>query len=143
MSQSRLIRLEADILGKNARYAAANRDRFTAQGILALNLVSSPGSGKTTLLCRTLEAIGADYPVAVIEGDQQTSQDADRIRATGAPAIQINTGKGATSTGTWSAMRSTIWTRRRAACCSSRTWAIWSARRPSIWARARAWRSFR
>jgi hydrogenase nickel incorporation protein HypB len=94
MSQSRLIRLEADILGKNARYAAANRDRFTAQGILALNLVSSPGSGKTTLLCRTLEAIGADYPVAVIEGDQQTSQDADRIRATGAPAIQINTGKG-------------------------------------------------
>jgi hydrogenase nickel incorporation protein HypB len=94
MSQSRLIKLEADILGKNARYAAANRDRFTAQGILALNLVSSPGSGKTTLLCRTLEAIGADYPVAVIEGDQQTSQDADRIRATGAPAIQINTGKG-------------------------------------------------
>ncbi|MDK4805617.1 MAG: hydrogenase nickel incorporation protein HypB [Novosphingobium aromaticivorans] len=94
MSQSRLIRLEADILGKNARYAAANRDRFTAQGILALNLVSSPGSGKTTLLCRTLEAIGANYPVAVIEGDQQTSQDADRIRATGAPAIQINTGKG-------------------------------------------------
>lgn len=94
MSQSRLIKLEADILGKNARYAAANRDRFTAQGILALNLVSSPGSGKTTLLCCTLEAIGADYPVAVIEGDQQTSQDADRIRATGAPAIQINTGKG-------------------------------------------------
>ncbi|EGD60630.1 Hydrogenase accessory protein HypB [Novosphingobium nitrogenifigens DSM 19370] len=94
MSQARLIRLEADILGKNARYAAANRDRFTAQGILALNLVSSPGSGKTTLLCRTLEMIGAEFPVAVIEGDQQTSQDADRIRATGAPAIQINTGKG-------------------------------------------------
>ncbi len=81
-------------MGKNARYAAANRDRFTAQGILALNLVSSPGSGKTTLLCKTLEAIGAEFPVAVIEGDQQTSADADRIRATGAPAIQINTGKG-------------------------------------------------
>lgn len=94
MSQSRLIQLEADILGKNARYAAANRDRFTAQGILALNLVSSPGSGKTTLLCRTLEAIAGEFPVAVIEGDQQTSADADRIRATGAPAIQINTGKG-------------------------------------------------
>jgi len=94
LSQTRLIQLEADILGKNARYAAANRDRFTAGGILALNLVSSPGSGKTTLLCRTLTEIGAEFPVAVIEGDQQTSADADRIRATGAPAIQINTGKG-------------------------------------------------
>lgn len=94
LSQTRLIQLEADILGKNARYAAANRDRFTAAGILALNLVSSPGSGKTTLLCRTLTEIGDEFPVAVIEGDQQTSADADRIRATGAPAIQINTGKG-------------------------------------------------
>ena len=94
MSQNRLIQIEADIMGKNARYAAANRDRFTVQGILALNLVSSPGSGKTTLLCKTLEVIGAEFPVAVIEGDQQTSADADRIRATGAPAIQINTGKG-------------------------------------------------
>nr|WP_183624192.1 hydrogenase nickel incorporation protein HypB [Novosphingobium sediminicola] len=94
MSQTRLIQLEADIMGKNARYAAANRDRFTAAGILALNLVSSPGSGKTTLLCRTLSEIADEFPVAVIEGDQQTSADADRIRATGAPAIQINTGKG-------------------------------------------------
>ncbi|NOW44216.1 hydrogenase nickel incorporation protein HypB [Novosphingobium sp. SG751A] len=94
MSQTRLIQLEADIMGKNARYAAANRDRFTAAGILALNLVSSPGSGKTTLLCRTLSEIAGEFPVAVIEGDQQTSADADRIRATGAPAIQINTGKG-------------------------------------------------
>ncbi|WP_168602898.1 hydrogenase nickel incorporation protein HypB [Novosphingobium sp. SG707] len=94
MSQTRLIQLEADIMGKNALFAAANRDRFTAAGILALNLVSSPGSGKTTLLCRTLTEIAGEFPVAVIEGDQQTSADADRIRATGAPAIQINTGKG-------------------------------------------------
>jgi hydrogenase nickel incorporation protein HypB len=61
---------------------------------LALNLVSSPGSGKTALLVETLKRIGDTYPVAVIEGDQETSADADRIRATGAPAIQINTGKG-------------------------------------------------
>jgi hydrogenase nickel incorporation protein HypB len=63
-------------------------------GTLALNLVSSPGSGKTTLLCATVKALLDRLPVAVIEGDQQTANDADRIRATGAPAIQINTGKG-------------------------------------------------
>jgi hydrogenase nickel incorporation protein HypB len=97
MSQSRMIRLEQDVLGKNNQYAAHNREHFHDHGILALNLVSSPGSGKTTLLCATIEALkrrGSDVPVAVIEGDQQTSNDADRIRATGAPAIQVNTGKG-------------------------------------------------
>lgn len=94
MSQARLIQIEADILGKNNGYAAANRARFAEAGILALNLVSSPGSGKTTLLCRTLGMLAGEFPCAVIEGDQQTSADADRIRATGAPAIQINTGKG-------------------------------------------------
>lgn len=94
MSQSRLIRLETDILAKNAGYAAANRARLADKGVLALNLVSSPGSGKTTLLCRTLTALQGEFLAAVIEGDQQTSADADRIRATGAPAIQINTGKG-------------------------------------------------
>ncbi len=94
MSQSRLIQLEADILGKNNGYAAQNRARFAAQGIFALNLVSSPGSGKTTLLCKTLEALKDTLDLAVIEGDQQTSADADRIRATGVPAIQVNTGKG-------------------------------------------------
>ncbi|MBB6252112.1 hydrogenase nickel incorporation protein HypB [Nitrospirillum iridis] len=94
MSQARLIQIEADILGKNNGYAAANRARFAEAGILALNLVSSPGSGKTTLLCRTLAMLAGEFPSAVIEGDQQTSADADRIRATGAPAIQINTGKG-------------------------------------------------
>ncbi|HAZ60514.1 MAG TPA: hydrogenase accessory protein HypB, partial [Gammaproteobacteria bacterium] len=74
-----------------------NRAHFTAHGVTALNLVSSPGSGKTTLLCASLRLLRErlpDLPLAVIEGDQQTSLDADRIRATGVPAIQVNTGKG-------------------------------------------------
>jgi hydrogenase nickel incorporation protein HypB len=97
MSQARAIKLETDVLGENNRIAAANRAHFAGHGIRALNLVSSPGSGKTTLLCATVAALRArapQLPVAVIEGDQQTSFDADRIRATGAPAIQVNTGKG-------------------------------------------------
>ena len=97
MSQARAIKLETDILGANNRVAEHNRAHFHAHGVTALNLVSSPGSGKTTLLCATIEALKARTPglhVAVIEGDQQTSFDADRIRATGAPAIQVNTGKG-------------------------------------------------
>jgi len=93
MSQDRLIEIETDILAKNDSFAAANRAAFAAGGILAVNLVSSPGSGKTTLLCKTIEALG-DQPLGVIEGDQQTQNDADRIRATGAPAVQVNTGKG-------------------------------------------------
>lgn len=93
MGPSRLIEVETSILAKNDAHAAANRARLAERGALALNLVSSPGSGKTTLLCRTIEALGS-RPLAVIEGDQQTSNDADRIRATGAPAVQINTGKG-------------------------------------------------
>ncbi|HEY0328479.1 MAG TPA: hydrogenase nickel incorporation protein HypB [Rhodopseudomonas sp.] len=91
---SRTIVLERDILAENDRMAARNRARFAAAGVLALNLVSSPGSGKTTLLTRTIEALGGTVPVGVIEGDQQTSNDADRIRKAGAPAVQINTGKG-------------------------------------------------
>lgn len=97
MSQARAIKLETDILGANNRVAQQNRAHFEAHGVTALNLVSSPGSGKTTLLCATITALKARQPdlhVAVIEGDQQTSFDADRIRATGAPAIQVNTGKG-------------------------------------------------
>ena len=86
--------VERDVLAKNDAIAARNRGRLRRAGSLALNLVSSPGSGKTTLLCRTIEAIGGTFPVLVIEGDQQTTIDADRIRATGAPALQINTGKG-------------------------------------------------
>ena len=97
MSQARAIKLETDILGENNRAARTNRQHFAAHGVTALNLVSSPGSGKTTLLCATIEALRARataLSVSVIEGDQQTSFDADRIRATGAPAIQVNTGKG-------------------------------------------------
>jgi hydrogenase nickel incorporation protein HypB len=97
MSQERTVKLEADILGENRRIAQRNRHHFEAHGVTALNLLSSPGSGKTTLLCATIEALKRQAPaveVAVIEGDQQTSFDADRIRATGAPAIQVNTGKG-------------------------------------------------
>jgi hydrogenase nickel incorporation protein HypB len=97
LSQTRTIRIEQDVLGENDRHAARNRENFIAHGVLALNLVSSPGSGKTTLLCATLLALRerrAGLPIAVIEGDQQTRNDAERIRATGVPAIQINTGKG-------------------------------------------------
>jgi hydrogenase nickel incorporation protein HypB len=89
----RMVQIEQDILAKNNAYAQANRQSLAERGIFALNLVSSPGSGKTTLLCKTIPLLG-QQAVAVIEGDQQTSQDADRIRATGAQAIQINTGKG-------------------------------------------------
>lgn len=89
-----MIEIEQNILAKNDGYAVRNRQRLQATGTLALNLVSSPGSGKTSLLVATIRALEGRLPVAVIEGDQQTSNDADRIRATGAPAIQVNTGKG-------------------------------------------------
>ncbi|MDP2822036.1 MAG: hydrogenase nickel incorporation protein HypB [Sulfuritalea sp.] len=94
VSAKRMVQIEQDILSKNNAYAAQNRQRLAERGIFALNLVSSPGSGKTTLLVKTIEMLKGRPQVAVIEGDQQTSQDAERIRATGAPAIQINTGKG-------------------------------------------------
>jgi hydrogenase nickel incorporation protein HypB len=94
MSEARRVQIERDILAKNDAYAAQNRLLFADRGIFALNLVSSPGSGKTTLLTRTIEALRGRVAVAVIEGDQQTSLDADRIRATGAAAVQVNTGKG-------------------------------------------------
>jgi hydrogenase nickel incorporation protein HypB len=92
--QSRRVRIEQDILAKNDAYARENRAFLAGRRVFALNLVSSPGSGKTTLLVRTIEALKDRKTVAVIEGDQQTSQDAERIRATGASAVQINTGKG-------------------------------------------------
>ena len=93
MTQDRLIEIETDIMAKNDRYADANRARLRDLGGFAVNLVSSPGSGKTTLLCETIRALG-DHPLAVIEGDQQTANDAERIRETGAQAVQVNTGKG-------------------------------------------------
>jgi hydrogenase nickel incorporation protein HypB len=94
MSQSRMVQIEQDILAKNNTYATANRNWFDERGILALNLVSSPGSGKTALLVRTIESLKGKIAISVVEGDQQTSNDAERIRATGVAALQINTGKG-------------------------------------------------
>jgi hydrogenase nickel incorporation protein HypB len=88
------IELEQDILQKNNLLAQRNRGYFEAKRILALNLVSSPGSGKTALLERTINDLKQIMPIAVIEGDQQTTHDADRIAQTGAPVVQINTGKG-------------------------------------------------
>ncbi len=89
----RLVQVEQDILSKNNRYADQNREFFQQHHIFALNLMSSPGAGKTTLLVETIKALQGRIPIAVIEGDQQTEHDANRIRATGAPALQINTGK--------------------------------------------------
>lgn len=91
--EGRLIRIEQELLGKNNAYAAQNRAFFDEHHIFVLNLVSSPGAGKTTLLVETIKALKDRIPIAVIEGDQQTEHDADRIRATGTPAVQINTGR--------------------------------------------------
>jgi len=90
----RTIRVEEDLLARNDRLAAGNRERFARHNLLVLNLVSSPGSGKTTLLETTLRQLKGEFGFAVLEGDQQTSNDADRIAATGVPAHQINTGAG-------------------------------------------------
>ena len=94
LSQQRIIQIERNILARNAEFAAANRARFAAANVFAINLMSSPGSGKTSLLVRTIADLRHHYSIAVVEGDQQTSNDAERIRATGVPAIQVNTGKG-------------------------------------------------
>ncbi|MDQ2848238.1 MAG: hydrogenase nickel incorporation protein HypB [Actinomycetota bacterium] len=91
---ARTIVLEQQILAKNDHLAAHNRGWLTSRGILSVNLMSSPGSGKTTLLERTLRGLDSERSVAVIEGDQESMFDADRIRATGAPVLQINTGGG-------------------------------------------------
>jgi hydrogenase nickel incorporation protein HypB len=90
----RTITLEQKVLAKNDQLAERNRYRLAERGIRAVNLMSSPGSGKTTLLERTIRDVGTDRPVAVIEGDQETLLDADRIRRTGCPVVQINTGAG-------------------------------------------------
>jgi hydrogenase nickel incorporation protein HypB len=93
-SQNKLIEIEKNILSKNDGYAESNRHWLNQHGMAALNLVSSPGAGKTTLLVETLLRIKNDFSVGVIEGDQETANDADRIKETGVAAIQINTGKG-------------------------------------------------
>lgn len=91
---ARVIQVERDLLEANDRVAAQNRTLFRSRGILALNLVSSPGSGKTSLLVATLQALRGRMPLAVVEGDQATDNDALRIRETGVAALQVNTGKG-------------------------------------------------
>ncbi|WP_442543899.1 hydrogenase nickel incorporation protein HypB [Arthrobacter sp. KN11-1C] len=88
------ITLEQNLLAKNDLLAARNRGWMAGRGIRALNVMSSPGAGKTTLLVRTLTDLGTQLQAGVIEGDQETSLDADRIRAVGRPVIQINTGAG-------------------------------------------------
>lgn len=93
-SHRREILVEQDILSKNNLLAERNRGYFDAKSILALNLVSSPGSGKTSLLERTIKELSEEISFYVIEGDQQTMNDAQRIDAAGAPVIQINTGNG-------------------------------------------------
>ncbi|SFP01328.1 hydrogenase nickel incorporation protein HypB [Cohaesibacter marisflavi] len=90
----RIISVEQAILMENDRLAQRNRGWFEGRGVLALNLVSSPGAGKTTLLEKTIEALSPTVELTVIEGDQMTTNDADRIRAAGASALQINTGAG-------------------------------------------------
>lgn len=88
------LHLEARLLDKNDRLAAANREWFQRHGILALNMMSGPGAGKTTLLVKTLTDLQERAAFTVIEGDQATANDAERIRATGCPVVQVNTGTG-------------------------------------------------
>lgn len=90
----KVLKIEQDILQNNQVLAARNKGYFEAKNIFAVNLVSSPGSGKTSLLERTLTELKDTIPFYVIEGDQQTFNDANRIDALGVPVIQINTGKG-------------------------------------------------
>jgi hydrogenase nickel incorporation protein HypB len=89
-----IVEIETALLAKNDHLAAHNRSWLADRGIVALNLMSSPGAGKTSLLRRTITELAATRPIAVIEGDQETRIDAERIRGTGAPVVQINTGAG-------------------------------------------------
>ena len=94
LKPGRKISVEEDLLAKNNRLAMVNRELFRRHRLLTLNLVSSPGSGKTTILETTLSDLKDNFFFAVLEGDQQTSNDAERIAATGVPVHQINTGAG-------------------------------------------------
>jgi hydrogenase nickel incorporation protein HypB len=91
---SRTIRFEQDVLAKNDLLAERNRDWFVGAQVLALNLMSSPGAGKTTLLVRTITDLGSELAICVVEGDQETLLDAERVGATKARVVQINTGSG-------------------------------------------------
>jgi hydrogenase nickel incorporation protein HypB len=92
--EAELVALEARVLAKNDTLAAKNRAWLAGREILALNLVSSPGAGKTTLLERTIRDLRGELPLFVVEGDQATANDGERIRAAGAPVVQVNTGTG-------------------------------------------------
>jgi hydrogenase nickel incorporation protein HypB len=83
----------SSLLHENDHQAAHNREHFDRHGVLAVNLMSSPGSGKTSLLEATIEALGSEVSIAVVEGDLETENDAQRIRAHGVPAVQITTGQ--------------------------------------------------
>ena len=89
-----LVDVELDVLAHNDRIATVNRRWLTERNALAVNLMSSPGSGKTTLLERTARDLSGAVPVSVVEGDQETELDAERIRTTGVRVIQVNTGAG-------------------------------------------------
>jgi hydrogenase nickel incorporation protein HypB len=89
-----VVEIETALLAKNDHLAEHNRAWLAERGIVALNLMSSPGSGKTSLLCRTIGELAPDRPIGVVEGDQETRIDAEKIRSTGAPVVQINTGAG-------------------------------------------------
>jgi len=93
-TRTETITLEQKVLAKNDLIAEQNRQWLAERAILALNMTSSPGAGKTTLLERTIRELEGDRPVAVIEGDQETLLDAERIQAAGARAVQVNTGAG-------------------------------------------------
>src|SRR5262249_21806883 len=90
----RVLSFGQDLLAKNDRLAGRDREDLRALGVPAFSLVSSPGAGKTTLLARSIRELRERFPVAVIEGDQQTCLDAERVAAAGARAVQVNTGKG-------------------------------------------------
>jgi hydrogenase nickel incorporation protein HypB len=91
-SHDHAVPVMANLLGENDRVAAHVRDHFDRHGILAVNLMSSPGAGKTSLLEATIDALPPDIRIAVIEGDLETENDADRIRRHGVKAVQITTG---------------------------------------------------
>ncbi|MBC8478893.1 MAG: hydrogenase nickel incorporation protein HypB [FCB group bacterium] len=93
-SHGRTIDLQLDVLTKNNMLAQRNRGYLEAKNIFTLNLVSSPGSGKTTLVEKTIHSLKEEIKISVIEGDQQTMRDAERIDKTGAPVVQVNTGTG-------------------------------------------------
>ncbi len=94
VTEPRRIELEQDVLGRNNLLAERNRGYFEARGILCINLVSSPGSGKTSLLEKTIRDMNQKKDFFIIEGDQQTMNDAERIRKSGVPVVQVNTGAG-------------------------------------------------